>query len=71
MRLTVLATLSALTLAACAAPADQGQSLAPAESATGTKTYGDRPFWDGDVCVEILPSGKRTIVNKASCPPKS
>ncbi|MEM7059773.1 MAG: hypothetical protein AAF557_19480 [Pseudomonadota bacterium] len=58
----------ALALSACAQPnnAEQPASTVP----TAEKTYGDLPFWEGDVCVEIRPDGKRTIVPGSKCPPK-
>ena len=42
-----------------------------AAPSTGNKTFGDRPFWDGDVCVEIRPDGKRAIVPGTRCPART
>jgi len=69
MRLFALLLLPSLTLA-CAPAEAPAPDLSPGAGATGEKTYGDLPFWDGDTCVEIRPDGRRMVVPQAKCPPK-
>ena len=70
MRLLIFTTMTAaaLALSACANPNSPDKPLAG--TTTGSKTYGDLPFWDGDVCIEIQRNGKRSIVPAIKCPPK-
>jgi len=71
MRLPIITALSAaaLALSACAQSGDAEKPLGG--TTTGNKTFGDLPFWEGDVCVEIRPDGKRTIVPATKCPAKN
>lgn len=66
--ITILVAAS-VSLAACAAPATSDKPIGG--TGTAEKSFGAQPFWDGDVCVEIRPDGKRMIAPASSCPPKT
>ncbi len=66
MRISIYALFAAaLAVSACT---EAGTTSQPS---TGNQTFGSGPFWDGDLCVEIRPDGKRMIVPKEQCPAKS
>ena len=66
MRMPIF-TLFAATMAISACTEGQVTS----QPSTGNKSFGNGPFWDGDLCVEIRPDGKRMTVPKERCPAKS